>query len=141
MRDWKYLSLVINIFVKILNSIQTNCGFFDYFSASSGHPFLQNGPTVARLRATVPDKFRQFIWQHCCSYPSNILWYLSWCLWNYCWTISFSKLEYLLKVKKILKGSLVRSHHLHFQWKLKLWTGKFAWGICKGKKLLGIVNK
>ena len=88
--------------------MHTNCGFFYYFSASSGHPFLQNGPTVARLRATVPDKFRQFIWQHCCSYPSNILWYLSWCLWNYCSTISF--LEHLntyhLKVKKILKGSL-----------------------------------
>ena len=24
---------------------------------------------------------------------------------------------------------LIRSHHLHLQWKFKLWAGKFAWGV------------
>ena len=36
------------------------------------------------------------------------------------------------EVEKILKGSLdsiIPSHHLHLQWKFKLWAGKFAWDI------------
>ena len=33
------------------------------------------------------------------------------------------------KVEKILKGSLDSIHHLHVQWKFKLWAGKLAGGI------------
>ena len=33
------------------------------------------------------------------------------------------------KVQKILKNSLDLSNHLHLQWKFKLRTGKFAWGL------------
>ena len=40
----------------------------------------------------------------------------------------FKKAEW---VKKIFfwKVAWIWSHHLHLQWKLKLWAGKFAWGV------------
>ena len=41
--------------------------------------------------------------------------------------------------KKIKKVTWIRSHHLHS--KFKLWAGKFALGLFKGKTLLGVVNK
>ena len=34
----------------------------------------------------------------------------------------------IIKEEKILKAWLW-SHHLHLQWKFKLWAGKFAWGV------------
>ena len=33
------------------------------------------------------------------------------------------------KVENILKGCLDSIHHLHLQWKFKLWAGEFAWGV------------
>ena len=33
------------------------------------------------------------------------------------------------KVENILKGIWIQSHHLHLQWRFKLWAGKFAWGV------------
>ena len=44
-------------------------------------------------------------------------------------------------LKKIWKVAWIWSHHLHLQWKFKLWTGKFAWGVYLGKTLIGDVNK
>ena len=29
----------------------------------------------------------------------------------------------------VCKVDWIRSHHLHLQWKFKLWAGKFAWGV------------
>ena len=40
----------------------------------------------------------------------------------------------LIKVEKILKVAWIQSHHLH------LMGGKVCW-MCKGKTLLGVVNK
>ena len=33
-----------------------------------------------------------------------------------------------LKQKIFQKVARIRSHHLHLQWKFKLWAGRFAWG-------------
>ena len=35
----------------------------------------------------------------------------------------------ILKLKRFQKVAWIRSHHLHLQWKFKLWAGKFAWGV------------
>ena len=36
---------------------------------------------------------------------------------------------YEVKVENTLKVALILSHHLHIQWKFKLWSGKFAWVV------------
>ena len=33
------------------------------------------------------------------------------------------------KVENLSKVAWIWSHHLHLQWKFKLWAGKFAWGV------------
>ena len=33
------------------------------------------------------------------------------------------------KQRRFQKVAWIQSYHLHFQWKLKLWAGKFAWGV------------
>ena len=40
-----------------------------------------------------------------------------------------SFLPLLLNKKRFEKIACIRSHHLHLQWKFKLWAGKFAWGV------------
>ena len=37
----------------------------------------------------------------------------------------FGIFEFFFKVEKISKIAWILSHHLYFQWKFKLWTGKF----------------
>ena len=44
------------------------------------------------------------------------------------WPFILSK-TILDKVENILKGSLDLIHHIHLQWKFKLWTVKFAWCV------------
>ena len=43
-----------------------------------------------------------------------------------------------IKLKRFKKIAWIRSHHLHLQWKFKLWAGKFAWSVkakhCWGDK-------
>ena len=38
----------------------------------------------------------------------------------------------LVKQKRFKKIAWILSHHLHLQWKFKLWVGKFAWGVKAG---------
>ena len=45
------------------------------------------------------------------------------------------------KVENVSKVAWIWSHHLHLQWKFKLWAGKLTWDVHKGKTLLGAVNK
>ena len=39
------------------------------------------------------------------------------------------KYKQLVSFKEIQKVAWIQSHHLHLQWKFKLWAGKFASGV------------
>ena len=37
--------------------------------------------------------------------------------------------ENYIQICKVEKIAWIQFHHLHLQWKFKLWEGKFAWGV------------
>ena len=52
--------------------------------------------------------------------------HLIWDSWLY---LRFLNSWFIKVKKKIEKIEWISSHHLHLQWKFKLWAGKFAWDI------------